>query len=198
MKTQNALGVTCRACTSEQLKTLASNVATTLAFRFLRPADEGDREDAFDGLLALCWKARSNLCILPTWSEKAQGKTVWTCTHEFIEDKVLDFLSRYDGQAEEQILSAALRNKFRYIGHKLHGAMVDEIRRRTAIKNQEPYCESIGLDDLSVSPLWQVSALLLARCLRMAPRLKERNRTNEAPEGIYLSPRKELVCPLLR
>ncbi len=139
MKTQNALGVTCRACTPEQLKTLTSNVATTLAFRFLRPADDRDREDAFDGLVALCLKARRNLCILPTWSEEAQGKTWFGRTHEFIEDFVLAFFNRYKGQTEEQILLAALNNKFRYIGHKLQGAMVDEIRRRTALKNQEPW-----------------------------------------------------------
>src|SRR6266481_5683446 len=148
MKTQNAVGVTCRACTPEQLKTLTSNVATTLAFRFLHPADDRDRDNAFDGLVALCWKARGNLCIFPTWSEKAQGQTVLTSTHEFIEDFVFNYFARYQGQTQQTVLSAALQDKFRYIGHKLQGAMVDEIRRRTALKNKEPYLTSLDGQDL--------------------------------------------------
>jgi hypothetical protein len=124
-----------------------------LAFRFLHPADEQDRENAFDGLVALCWKAKGNLYIparvwerLPSIARAGEdspgevryGGTLYACTREFIEDFVLEYLERYHGASEEQILDAALANKFRYIGRRLYSRMIDEIRRRKALKNQEP------------------------------------------------------------
>jgi len=167
----------CSVCTPEQLKLLMSDLATLLAFRFLRPADEQDRDDAFDGLVALCWRAKGNLAIfarvwerLPSiaraagdWDGDSErlpsiamatgewdgdgsdtggklrlGRTPYACTREFIEDFVLEYFAPYHGQSEAQILDAALRDKFRYIGHRLKGRMTDEIRRRAALKNQEP------------------------------------------------------------
>lgn len=146
----------CDVCTPDQIKRLTSNVATTLAFRYLHPADEHDRENAFDGLVALCWKARGNLCLLPTWSEQAQGKTWLTCTHEFVEDFVLDYFERYQGQTEEQILAAALNDRFRYLGRRLWSRLRDEIGRRTALKNREPWRESLAnAKHVSVEPDYQ-------------------------------------------
>lgn len=169
MKTKNGnlpgievRSLACSVCTPEQLKSLNSNVATTLAFRYLRPVDEHDREDAFHGLIALCLKARGDLCVWPTGIERAKGETVMDRTREFVEDFVLAYFKRYEGQTEQQILAAALGSKFRYIGHAVKGKMVDEIRRRTAVKNQEPYCESLeGLlqdqdaEGISVAPDYQ-------------------------------------------
>jgi hypothetical protein len=132
----------CCDASPEQIKQLNSNVATTLALRFLVPCDEKDREDAFEGLVALCSRARGDLCIFPTWSEQAQGKTWRECTREFIEDFVLVYFDRYKDQSAPQILAAALDGKFRYVGRRLWSRMRDEISRRTALKNQEPHRET--------------------------------------------------------
>jgi hypothetical protein len=141
----------CSVCTPEQLKSLTSNLATSLAFRFLHPADEPDRENAFDGLVALCWKAKGNLYIparvwerLPSIARAGEdspgevryGGTLYACTREFIEDFVLEYFARYHGASEEQILDAALHDRFRYIGRRLYSRMIDEIQKRSA--NHEP------------------------------------------------------------
>lgn len=116
---------------------IKGNKATHLAVRYLLGGLK-EREDAFDGLVALCWVAKKNLRIYPTENEIAQGMTEYRCTREFIQDFVLDFLDPFWRKTEIEVLYAALTDKFRYIGHRVRSRMVSEIIRREAPKNQEP------------------------------------------------------------
>jgi hypothetical protein len=126
---------------------IQSNVATRLAVKYLLPsASQSDREDAFNGLVGLGWQAKKNLSLFPTPSEKRQGCTEYSLTREFIQDRMLEELAAFDGKPENVVLRAALEDKFRYLGRRLHSRLTDEIRRRSAPKNQEP--KQIWLDGL--------------------------------------------------
>ncbi|HVB56995.1 MAG TPA: hypothetical protein VNE63_11260 [Candidatus Acidoferrales bacterium] len=126
---------------------IKSNLATHLAVRYLT----GERDDAFDGLVALCWKAKGNLYVPPMVSEEAHENSIHQCTREFIEDFVLQYFDPYTGRDESEILKAALADKFRYIGRRLHSRMIDVIRKRTASKNKE--LETVRLDDVDEDSL---------------------------------------------
>jgi hypothetical protein len=131
---------------AEIKRRIDSNVATSLAVRYLLSGSNSDREDAFDKLVALCWKAKKNLSLFPTPSERRQGCTEYSLTREFIQDRVLEELAAYDGKPEDAVLRAALEDKFRYIGRRLHSRLTDEIRKRSAPENQEP--RQVWLDGL--------------------------------------------------
>lgn len=132
---------------TEVTRRLKSNQATRLAVRYLLGSGE-NREDAFDGLVGLCWKAKGNLYVGPTYGERRLGRRILDCTREFIQEFVLDYFRPYDGLDVIEILEAALNEKFRFIGHRSQGRMIDEIRRRTAAKNVEPEREPLENFDL--------------------------------------------------
>jgi hypothetical protein len=141
---------------SRKIKT---NLANDLATRYLLGNPE-EREAAFDGLAALCWVAKRKLCLWPTPTEEAQGKSEYECTREFIQDFVLAYFAPYCQGDEIEVLKAVLRQSFRYIGNRLWSRMIDEIRRRSARKNQEPTLCSIDApewEDL-VDPRTEISA----------------------------------------
>jgi hypothetical protein len=125
---------------------IQSNTATSLAVRYLLSTSEEDKADAFDGLVALCWKAKGNLFIGRTPSELAQGMTAHECTREFIVNFVLEYLKAHVGKPQPAIYAAALTDKFQYIGAACRNGMIDAIRKRTAPKNAEP--QQWSLDDI--------------------------------------------------
>jgi hypothetical protein len=134
----------CEEARAEIRRRVDSNAATRLAVRFLLPPSESDREDAFDGLVGLCFKARRNLAILPSYSEINQGMTWRECTRDFVEVFLLDYFECFQGQSETAILRAALEDRFRYIGRRLWSRLRDEIRMGTARTRQEPWAASLS------------------------------------------------------
>lgn len=93
--------------------------------------------DAFDHLVAICWKAKKNLYIA------GESGMLLEATQEWIQDFVLDFLAPYLNATPQAVRQAAEEGKFRYIGRRCYLKMIDEIRTRTAKKNQPPTIVSL-------------------------------------------------------
>jgi hypothetical protein len=132
-----------REARAEIYKRIESNAATRLAVRYL----SGDREEAFDGLVALCWKAKGNLYIQPTINYGTWKERIHQCTHDFIEEFVLEHLHPYVGLGEQEILRAGLEDKFRNLGRRLQSRMIDAVRRQTTRKQYEPELHELSPKD---------------------------------------------------
>ena len=60
---------------------VSQNKANYLTFRWFLPADDEDKADAFDGLIAVCWKEtkyRNRGGLFPAWRHIADRDTVST------------------------------------------------------------------------------------------------------------------------
>lgn len=100
--------------------------AEKLALRFLLPADPADRDDAFDGLVGLCFQAKKNLFV----AQQLSGYRVFFSTRDWIREWLEAFFEKYKGRTEQEIREAAEQRAFRYIGRLCYFRMADEIRRR--------------------------------------------------------------------
>jgi hypothetical protein len=153
--------VQCEQAHAEIKRRIDLNVATRLAVRFLLPSSsKSEREDAFDGLVGLCLKARGNLAIYPTYSEIRQGMTWEDLTREFAENFVLNFFNHFKDQGETAILGAALKNEFRYIGRRFWSRLRDRIRMRSAQIHLEPQQEPLDEHRLDLLPTPDSSSTL--------------------------------------
>jgi len=111
------------------------NKVNTLAFRYLWPTDAADEDDAWEGLLGCCWRAKGNLYIMP-----AENGSVLIETRGFIEDELADYLSRFKRMAKRKIATMALADEFRYVARTIRNRMADHVRKvyRAAKVKPEP------------------------------------------------------------
>jgi hypothetical protein len=88
--------------------------------------------DAFDHLVAICFRAKGNLFI------PARGETLVDSTRKWICDFLLDFLFPYHHATYAEIEEAAERGAFWHIARLCRLRMLDEIRKRTALERKPP------------------------------------------------------------
>lgn len=88
--------------------------------------------DAFDHLVAICFRAKRNLFIAE------RGKTLVDSTRNWIETFLLEFLFPYQHATPAEIAEAAERGAFQHIARLCRLRMLDEVRKRTALKRKEP------------------------------------------------------------
>jgi len=109
--------------------------STCLAVRYLLPRDEADREDAFDGLIAICFRVKRNLFVVDEDSKNcefaragAEGDNLFWATRKFIVEVVCRFLLPYTTKQSTEIIKAALEGKFRYIPRIVRLRLIDKVR----------------------------------------------------------------------
>ncbi|MGB2889495.1 MAG: hypothetical protein WBC04_17510 [Candidatus Acidiferrales bacterium] len=90
----------------------------------------------------MCFKAKGNIVIHPTPEEsqvykKGKGGDIHQVTRAFIIDALLKFLAPYSGKSVEEVLEAAAKDKFRYVGRTITRDLKNEVERRClALKNK--------------------------------------------------------------
>jgi len=118
--------------------------ASLAAVKYLTTGDE----DAFDHLVAICWKAKKNL-FMPVFDYDFDvfyvgvDDTPSQATRKWIQIFVREFLAPYRDATSEEVRATARRGKFRYIGRLCVLRMIDEIRKRYTAK-QIRSCQAIA------------------------------------------------------
>lgn len=141
--------------TAPALSTLAlSNKATVAAVTYLTTPEiphgissPGNKItckhcDAFDHLVAICWRAKGNLYVAPRKEDKELGIGLVEATRHWIQEWLVEFLAPYGKQAVSEIVAAANRGEFRYVGRKCKLALIDYLRN----KGREPKAVIFSLD----------------------------------------------------
>lgn len=109
---------------------------TLLAYRYLSPRNDEDREDAHGGLVGCSFRAVGKL-YAPTNSHSGSGRSErYESTLPFIEKVLEKFFAPYKALQPEEILIAALSGKFRYIGNHVRHRLIDYIRRFKAVERR--------------------------------------------------------------
>jgi hypothetical protein len=97
-------------------------------------------EDAFDHLVAICFKAKGNLFIPPDRYDllsEEPDDTLFLSTRRWIQEFLLERLAPYQYATAPEIEDAARRDIFRYLGRTCRLAIIDEVRRRTTKKQAD-------------------------------------------------------------
>jgi hypothetical protein len=98
-----------------------------LMFRYLCPQEVEDREDAWEGLVACCWKAKGNCYALPQYAEGFHA-----ATHNFLEAALGKITAGYRRQSYKRIADLALDGKLRWAARTVRNMLVDQIRKTCA------------------------------------------------------------------
>jgi hypothetical protein len=98
------------------------NTVNLLAFRYLWPLNATDKDDAWSGLVACCWRAKGNLFL---WEH---GDRLGT-TQKFIEDALRARLSSYRKLDKQVIARIALNAEFRWTARLVRNALADHVRK---------------------------------------------------------------------
>jgi len=145
--------------------------STALAFRYLCPQDDWDAEDAFEGLVSLCFKAKGrHLYATDPPYTRSQA------TREFIAAHILIILKPYSEMDSSAILRAALCDKFRYIPRLIRLRLIDRIRQVKSAKRRGKRVEFPGAEppERKEAP-WQIFEFMKTHESEFRPRLGERN-----------------------
>jgi hypothetical protein len=106
---------------------LTETKSTALAFRFLvprnPPRNPEDAEDAFNGLIGVCFQAKGKLYVSNPDGDSLEA------TREFIAIHLCRLLNPYRFKTVSEILRAALSNEFRYIPRIIRLRLIDRIRK---------------------------------------------------------------------
>jgi hypothetical protein len=133
--------------------------ATTAAVvRYLCPGDALEQSDAFDHLVAICYRAvqpfylrdrRGSLTIIKTpqfdsikgartgFNARREG-TANAATKAWIQEWLLEFLAPYHGKSADEIAAAENRDEFRFIGRLCRHDLLDAVRAKMATKRKRP------------------------------------------------------------
>jgi hypothetical protein len=109
------------------------NTVNNLAFRWLW--SRGADHDAFDGLIACCWRAKRNLYAV---AESNEG--VVEATRSFITRRLNAYLRKCSKFGRRKVLEMALAGKFRYVARQIRNQLRDHVRETYRQKRsaQEP------------------------------------------------------------
>lgn len=99
------------------------NKVNLLVFRYLWPKNAKDKDDAWDGLVACCWRAKGNLLI--PWR---RDRDRIAATEEVICDELQRQLALHKKSEKRIIAGHALDNGFRWIARLVRNALADHIR----------------------------------------------------------------------
>jgi hypothetical protein len=145
------------------------NKSTQLALRFLL-GDGPDRDDAFKGLIKLCFAALNSpkkvrihpgqwdirgtkSAAIPEDLDAYVGEEVkrklWESgveelTRDFIVEFLLNFFAPYHGLEQREIEALALQDKFKHIGHLCRLRVIDESVKRKTKKHAGPLRDSLN------------------------------------------------------
>ena len=115
------------------------NRVNLLVFRYLWPLNADDKDDAWSGLVACCWRARGNL-LIPWWTVADRIGA----TEEVICDELRQELALHKNSEKRIIAQLALENGFRWTARLVRNALADHIRslcrgRRRRGRPSEPH-----------------------------------------------------------
>lgn len=110
--------------------------STRLAAQYLLARDDMRKLDAFSGLMAVAWRAKGNLFVVPDdqghlmvgHGPTERSNTFWA-TREFIQEKILELLAPHYAKDAKSVLRAALSDEFRYIPRLVRLRLIDRVRR---------------------------------------------------------------------
>jgi hypothetical protein len=97
------------------------NKVNLLVFRYLWPLNAKDKEDAWDGLVGCCWRAKGNLFVPWRYATAVNTKT---CIEEELEAR----LTSYKNLSKQTIAQRALDNEYRWTARWVRNALADHIR----------------------------------------------------------------------
>lgn len=98
-----------------------SNTVNLLVFRYLWPLNAKDKDDAWDGLVGCCWRAKGNLFV------------PWHCgtivnTKDCIEEELRGRLALYEKLGKQEVAQHALNNEFKWTARWVRNALADYVR----------------------------------------------------------------------
>lgn len=114
--------------------------STALVFRFLCPRNTEDAKDAFDGLVAVCFRAKGNLFVVDP------PDNLYWATKKFIILQMMAFLEPYTSKQPTDILRAALEGKFQHIPRFIKLRIIDEVRRHSSRQRKTRGLKFASLD----------------------------------------------------
>jgi len=97
------------------------NTVNLLVFRFLWPLDKADKDDAWEGLAACCWRAKGNLLI----PRRMDGRKT---TEQAIWDSLAQRLALHRKSGKRIIAQLALGNGFRWTARLVRNDLADYMR----------------------------------------------------------------------
>lgn len=146
----------------------ATTQAVLRYFEAQRRSDARDHADAFDHLVATCYRAVKPYFLLDRHGELSlektpqfdsiSGKRTWRtarkegsahdATRQWIQEWLLTILAPYRSYSEEELIAAADNDEFRYLGRLCRLSLLDTLRSRTAQKNRRPKHVSLDTDNI--------------------------------------------------
>jgi hypothetical protein len=97
------------------------NKVNLLVFRYLWPLNATDRDDAWEGLVGCCWRAKGNLFVPCRYGTAAN-------TRACIEHELDSRLESYKKLDTHSIAQRALANEFRWTARAVRNDLADSIR----------------------------------------------------------------------
>lgn len=125
--------------------------------------EKREHADALDHLMAICWKAtrpyfltdpNGSLLVIDTPQFNVFGQPTgymadeegasYDTTRDWIQIWLLEFLAPYLDKSDEELVAAASKNEFRYLGRKCRLKLIDAVRKALAQKRERP--PHVGFD----------------------------------------------------